>query len=127
MEKKNILKALTLSKDRECYKEIEKLKVELPSPNKDKEENSANNLPIKQNRFLRFLAKVRAYFPDQKNTDEGNYSKRPQNKKRKWWGLGIEEKNKIQNETSIIAKKYCVQQKENTHDKHDEKIKQIEM
>ena len=117
---KNLIQALALSKDRECYKEVEHSKPELQQGviKSEQDEDSTTKLPARQNRFARFFNKVRARFARHKlrdsqpqddylpqtKTDKGKV------KRKKPWELNPDERAKIQKETVEIAKKYRDQQ-----------------
>ena len=58
---KNVIQALCLSKDRECYKRIEQYQEQSKSQMHEQSTNSTN-LPTKQNIFSRFFNKIRARF-----------------------------------------------------------------
>lgn len=128
---KNVLQALALSKDRECYKEIEQSKgknMEKSNTSeqyiKDQSTDFSNNLPIKQSRFSKFFSQVRARFDkSKKNTrisehreQEGYLLQTKQGKaqvqEKKSWELEPEEKTRIQKETAKIAQKHREQQEQ---------------
>ena len=128
---KNVLQALALSKDRECYKEIEQLKGKnkeqsgIAEQNIQSESNTefSSNLPTKQNRFSKFFSQVRARFARQKTqehqeySEQDNYSSQTKQGKgkvqeKKSWELEPEEKTRIQKETAKIAQKHREQQKQ---------------
>lgn len=124
---KNVLQALCLSKDRECYREVEQqrnndyqqgngtnasqgLYEQAIQQSYNPNENSLN-LPTKQNRFSRFFSQVRSRFARGKTDSTPIKSQHEQTQKgnsqeKKSWELGPEEKSKIQRETAEIAKKY---------------------
>ena len=124
---KNVLQALCLSKDRECYREVEQqrnndyqqgngtnasqgLYEQAIQQSYNPNENSSN-LPTKQNRFSRFFSQVRSRFARGKTDSTPIKSQHEQTQKgnsqeKKSWELGPEEKSKIQRETAEIAKKY---------------------
>lgn len=137
---KNVLQVLCLSKDRECYKEVEQQKAEQPrksyeqtmkqgqSQNQTYEQgmdqeqlstmNSAN-LPARQNRFSKFFSQVRSRFAKQKSQSQefdNSYAKQQtkvnssQPKEKKSWELEPEEKARIQKETAEIAKRHREQE-----------------
>ena len=120
---KNVLQALALSKDRECYKEIEQLKGKnkeqsgIAEQNIQSESNTefSSNLPTKQNRFSKFLSQVRARLGRTKNQEsqpENAYSQQAKPKEKKSWELEPEEKTRIQNETAEIAQKHREQEEQ---------------
>ena len=127
---KNVLQALALSKDRECYKEIEQSKgknMEKSNTSeqyiKDESTDFSNNLPIKQSRFSKFFSQVRARFAKSKNTrisehrEQKGYSLqtkqgKAQVQEKKSWELEPEEKTRIQKETAKIAQKHREQQEQ---------------
>ena len=137
---KNILQALCLSKDRECYKEVEQQRSEQSSKSyeqtmkqgqsqnqtyeqgMDQEQlstmNSAN-LPARQNRFSKFFSQIRSRFAKQKSQSQefdNSYAKQQtkvnssQPKEKKSWKLEPEEKARIQKETAEIAKRHREQE-----------------
>lgn len=67
---KNVLKALCLSKDRECYREIER------ESNKPEQESAitSSNLLVKQNRFSKFFSKLKAKFAGNKTVNRSTES-----------------------------------------------------
>ena len=128
---KNVLQALALSKDRECYKETEQLKGKNKDQSSMVEQNIeseanigfSNNLPTKQSRFSKLFSKVRARFARQKtqehreHIEQENYSTQTkQDKKRvqekKSWELEPDEKTRIQKETAKIAQKHREKQEQ---------------
>lgn len=132
---KNVLQALCLSKDRECYKEVEQPRKSYEQTMKqgksqsqtyeqgmDQEQlssmNSAN-LPTRQNRFSKFFSQVRSRFVKQKSQSQefdNSYTKQQtkvnssQPKEKKSWELEPEEKARIQKETAEIAKRHREQE-----------------
>ena len=133
-QNKTILKALMLSKERDCYKGIDKdqeigqmQQGQKQDEHTFQEQFTEQNLPIKQNRFSRFFNQVRARFSRQNRTqtrygdliDEKaeSYEKTMQpktvkTKEKKSWELEPEEKAKIQRESAKIAQKHREQQRE---------------
>lgn len=127
---KNILQALALSKDRECYKEIEQSKGKAMEKSniseqyiEDESTDFSNNLPTKQSRFSKFFSQVRARFARQKtqehreHREQGNYSTQMNQDKgkvqeKKSWELEPEEKTRIQKETAKIAQKHREQKEQ---------------
>lgn len=130
---KNVLQALCLSKDRECYKEVEQQKNEQPSKgyeqtmkrgqsqsqtyeqDMNQEQlssiNSAN-LPARQNIFSKMFSNVRAKFAklkvqsqDMDSSYEKSKASSSQSEEKKSWELEPEEKARIQKETAEIAKR----------------------
>ena len=138
---KNILQALALSKDRECYKEIEQSKVkDMEKSNiseqyiEDKSTDFSNNLPTKQSRFSKFFSQVRARFARQKtqehreHREQENYSTQMNQDKgkvqeKKSWELEPEEKTRIQKETAKIAQKHR-EQKEQQRQVQNQELQQ---
>lgn len=128
---KNVLQALALSKDRECYKETEQLKGKnkdqssMVEQNIESEANMgfANNLPTKQSRFLKFFSQIRSRLARQKtqehreHREQENYSTQTKQDKgkvqeKKSWELEPEEKTRIQKETAKIAQKHREQKEQ---------------
>lgn len=124
-KRKNVLQALALSKDRECYKEIEQSKeknIEQSSMTEQDMEGKqstefSNSLPVKQNRFSKIFSHIRAIFARQKiqnnrkNQGQKRYptqtaQSKEKNIRKSDWKLGTKEKTRIQKENSKIAKKY---------------------
>lgn len=108
---KNILQALCLSKDRECYKEFAELEQSTEIQNQNQEQSkeqpqneSSQNLPTKQNIFAQFFNKIRAKFIKKQELDsskavdkEGqtlDVSKNSTNSEKKPWDLEPEKKQK---------------------------------
>lgn len=97
---KNVIQALALSKDRECYKSV-----------------SPTNLPTRQNIFSRFFSQFRTRFSRKKVQEsqaENTYlqqtkSDEAKTKEKKSWKLEPEEKARTQNETAEIAQKHLEQ------------------
>lgn len=124
---KNVLQALCLSKDRECYKEVEQQRKETQSikPSEaaqvqsEEHTSSFNNLPARQNRFSKFFNQFRSRFTkdrdsikqhtsqDRKVKIQGNQEKKTEKKS---WELEPEEKTRIQKESVEIAKRHREQQ-----------------
>lgn len=136
---KNVLQALALSKDRECYKETEQLKGKnreqssMVEQNIESEANIgfSNNLPTKQSRFSKFFSQVRSRFARQKtqehreHREQENYSTQTKQEKgkvqeKKSWELEPEEKTRIQKETAKIAQKHREQQEQQKQVKNQE-------
>ena len=126
---KNVLQALALSKDRECYKEIEQLKGKnkeqssMVKQNIESESNTgfSNNLPTKQSRFSKFFSQVRARFARLKKQKHQEYKKqgtystqikqgKEQVQKKKTWELEPGEMNRVREETAKIVQKHREQQ-----------------
>ena len=126
---KNVLQALALSKDRECYKEIEQLKGKNKKQSSIVEQNieseqstdSSNNLPTKQSRFSKFFSQVRARFARLKKQKHQEYKKqgtystqikqgKEQVQKKKTWELEPGEMNRVREETAKIVQKHREQQ-----------------
>jgi len=130
---KNVLQALCLSKDRECYREVEQqrnndyqqenvtnlsrgLYEQTIQQSYNPNENSAN-LPTKQNRFSRFFSQVRSRFASRKTestTFKSQYEETQKNnsQEKKSWELEPEEKARIQRETAEIAKRHREEQEQ---------------
>lgn len=120
---KTVLKTLLLSKERECYKEIDK-KQEFDKTQPSQEQyadtsynqSAENNLPVKQNKFSRFFNQMSSRFTQKTHEDkkQGKHSNQAENKpqEKKSWELEPKEKTRIQKETAQIGKKYQ-EQKEN--------------
>lgn len=132
---KNVLQALCLSKDRECYREVEQQRN-----NDYQQENATNssrglyeqtiqqsynpnenssNLPTKQNQFSRFFSQVRSRFARGKTDstqikNQYEQSTKSNSQEKKSWELEPGEKAKIQRETAEIAKKHREQQTQQT-------------
>lgn len=124
---KTVLKGLLLSKERECYKGIDKQQENIRTDNDQqqyedtiKTESEEVNLPAKQNRFSKFFSQIRAKFAKQNRhntqredtlTDnlQQNQSKQ---KGKKSWELEPGEKAKIQRETAEIAKRHREQEEQ---------------
>ena len=132
---KNVLQALCLSKDRECYREVEQqrnndyqqenetnssqgLYEQTIQQSYNPNENSSN-LPTKQNRFSRFFSQVRSRFARGKIDstqikNQHEQSPKSNSQEKKSWELEPAEKAKIQRETAEIAKKHREQQERQT-------------
>lgn len=139
---KTVLKGLLLSKERECYKGIDK-QQETERSQYGQEQydstiqptNNENNLPARQNRFSKFLNQIRSRFARQnynenqnrRNPFSRNKRKETQSTKiteqqisnteqkvneKKSWELEPEEKARIQKETAQIAEKYREQEEQ---------------
>lgn len=139
---KTVLKGLLLSKERECYKGIDK-QQETERSQYGQEQydstiqptNNENNLPARQNRFSKFLNQIRSRFARQnynenqnrRNPFSRNKRKETQSTKiteqqisnteqkvneKKSWKLEPEEKARIQKETAQIAEKYREQEEQ---------------
>lgn len=103
---KTVLKGLLLSKERECYKGIDKQQeTEKTQYSQEQyrdtfqEQMSENNLPVKQNRFSRFFSQMRSRFARQipnKNTKKRS----PFNRKKDNIGQHENEYEKQQREVS---------------------------
>ena len=132
---KNVLQALCLSEDRECYKGIDKQKqTEMAQSEQEQYEstferqNTETNLPARQNRFSRFFSQIRSRFSRQNrtgNSQEMNSNsqteyteniqqtaQKSQPKEKKTWELEPEEKARIQRETAEIGRKYREQEEQ---------------
>ena len=130
---KTVLKGLLLSKERECYKGIDK-KQETEKSKYGQEQydstiqptNNENNLPARQNRFSKFFNQIRSRFarqnynenPNRRNPFSRNKREKTQNNRitepnteqkaneKKFGELEPEEKARIQKETAQIAQKH---------------------
>lgn len=104
---KNVLQALCLSKDRECYKEIEQTQEQAKSQNY-RQSTSSTNLPTKQNIFSRFFNQIRARFlkgrKDKQLTNQLSSTK--QHEEGESWKLKPDDKKKQQEIQSKIGEKY---------------------
>ena len=141
---KTVLKGLLLSKERECYKGIDKQQE--TEKNKYGQEqydstiqptNNENNLPARQNRFSRFFNQIRSRFARQNYNENQNRrnlfsrNKREETQstkiteqqisnteqkinEKKSWELEPEEKARMQKETAQIAQKYREQEEQQT-------------
>lgn len=120
---KNVLQALCLSKDRECYKEVEQHQEatrdssspEIVLGQSKKHTSSFNNLPARQNRFSKFFNQFRSRFAKDKNNIKQSLPQEEMPKKRgdtskqtekESWELELKEKAMIQKESSKIAQKH---------------------
>ena len=139
------MKGLLLSKERECYKGIDKQQETSNTQHSreqyqdtSQEQRLENNLPVKQNRFSRFFSQMRSRFakqlqnrniqrrnPFSRKKDNIQQYEEPQRKvkemkheKKKSWELESEEIVKIQKETAETAKR---------HREQEEKSKQVEL
>lgn len=142
---KNVLQALCLSKDRECYREVEQQRNNdyqqenatsssqgLYEQNIQKSYNpneNSSNLPTKQNRFSRFFSQMKSRFARGKTDSTSIKSQHEQTQKgnsqeKKSWELEPEEKVKIQRETAEIAKKHREQQEQQTQQTQVQEQKQ---
>ena len=125
---KNVLQALCLSKDIECYKGIDKeQKTSRTSSGQQQYENtmqtqnSETNLPARQSRFSRFFNQMRSKFSRQgsntnlqksENTEPQIQPQKTQVQEKKSWELEPEEKARIQREIAEIAKRYREQEEQ---------------
>lgn len=125
---KNVLQALCLSKDRECYRGIDKEQEtsrtssgQQQYENTMETQNSGTNLPARQGRFSRFFNQVRSRFSRQGSNTSLQKSENPetqiqpqktQMQEKKSWELEPEEKTRIQRETAKIAKRYREQEEQ---------------
>lgn len=104
---KNVLQALCLSKDRECYKEIEQTQEQAKSQDY-RQSTSSTNLPTKQNIFSRFFNQIRARFlkgrKDKQLTNQLSSTK--QHKEGESWKLEPDDKKNQQKIQSEIGEKY---------------------
>ena len=143
---KTVLKGLLLSKERECYKGTDKQQetgqiqyYQQQYQDTFKEQITESNLPVKQNRFLRFFSQIRSRFSRQgqnqsaqkrgpfrrKNENIEQYeseykeqqgeTRQQQSKEKKSWELEPEEKTRIQKETAEIAKRHREQTEQQKH------------
>ena len=104
---KNVLQALCLSKDRECYKEIEQTQEQAKSQDY-RQSTSSTNLPTKQNIFSRFFNQIRARFlkgrKDKQLTNQLSSTK--QHEEGESWKLKSDDKKDQQKIQSEIGEKY---------------------
>ena len=112
---KNVLQALCLSKDMECYRGIDKEQEKSITSNGQqqyenimKTQNGETNLPARQGRFSRFFNQIRSVFSKQDFKHNLQNSEKPETQiqKKRFCELKPEEKTKIQRETAEIAKRY---------------------
>ncbi len=111
---KNVLQALCLSKDRECYKGIEQHQEQPKSPTYEQSTNS-NNLPAKQNIFSRFFNQIRARFLKGRNDIEqstNQLSITTPHKEKKTWELEPDEQKKQQKIQVEIGANYRQKEEE---------------
>ena len=113
---KNVIQALCLSKDRECYKGTVQQQEQL---------QQSDSLPIEQNRFSKFFSRVRAILArtlnKQLQPEKKTYLKQQD---KPWWELDIGKRKEIQKGTRKIGRKYLKmkprktpkKEAENTHD-----------
>lgn len=126
---KTILKALMLSKERECYKDLgqnqdikaQTPEIEQPLEQEQPQNQNTSNLPMKQNRFSKFFNQIRSKFARQKveRPEVDSYSEHQQRKsnesapkEKKTWELEPGEKVRIQKETVEIAKQHREKQEQ---------------
>ena len=128
---KNVLQALALSKDRECYRGIDKEqgntsidKDQKQYENTFEKENLVTDLPARQSRFSKFFSQLRSKFIRQNkegikqrdktlnNEEQKVQEKAIQTNEKKSWELEPEEKTRIQRETAEIAKTYREQEEQ---------------
>lgn len=105
---KNVLQALCLSKDRECYKGIEQHQEQPKSPTYEQSTNSTN-LPARQNIFSRFFNQIRARFLKGRNDIEqstNQLNSATQLKEKKTWELEPDEQKKQQKMQVEIGANY---------------------
>ena len=110
---KNVLQALCLSKDIECYKGIVQQQDQLQDINQTCSQSvRTDNLPIKQNRFLKFFSQVRARFARNQNqkSQPENYSQQANPKEKMLWELEPGKRKRIQNETAKVAQNHRKQE-----------------
>lgn len=111
---KNVLQALCLSKDRECYKGIEQVQEQSKSQTYEQSTNFTN-LPAKQNIFSRFFNQIRARFLKGRNDIEqstNQLSSTTQYKEKKTWELEPEEQKKQQKMQVEIGSNYRKKEEE---------------
>ena len=136
---KNVLQALALSKDRECYRGIDKEQEntsidegQQQYENTFEKENVVTDLPARQSRFSKFFSQLRSKFVRQNKegikqrdkpiNNEQQYEsqfeeqqmqeKAIQTSTKKSWELEPGEKARIQRETAKIAKTYREQEEQ---------------
>lgn len=119
---KTVLQGVLLSKERECYKDIEQVQTKTYEPTISQAQTqtkSSMNLPARQNRFSKFFNQVRSRFAKGKNQDSelARSSQTQQSKisdskpkEKKSWELEPEEKARIQKQTAEIAKRHREQE-----------------
>lgn len=123
---KTVVKSLLFSKERECYRGIDKQKTSISSENHINQQqyesiidspNMQNNLPATQSRFSKFFSQVRSIFSRNskvndniKSSDYKTSQSKPKVQEKKSWELEPEEKVRIQKETEEIAKRRREQQ-----------------
>ena len=113
---KTVLRGLLLSKERECYKGIDKEQETSMINNGQQQyshtiesENGGTNLPARQSRFSKFFHQVRSRFsrqPKNEQTTTQIQPKKTQTQEKKSWELEPEEKARIQKQCAEVAKKY---------------------
>ena len=127
---KTVLKGLLLSKERECYKCVDK-KQEFDRGQYSQKQydriiqttNNENNLPARQNRLSTFFNKMRLRFSKQnlnKKQEQSQYDKTMETVEqkayeKKSWELEPNEKIRIQRETAEIAKIFREQENQQKH------------
>lgn len=113
---KNVLQAICLSKDRECYKGIGREESSISEQQPTTSIDTNTNLPKKQNRFTKWFSQFRAKFARDTREDVGSGQPVTDNAKveqeHKAWELEPEEKSRIQKETAEIAKRHREQEEQ---------------
>lgn len=124
---KNVLQALCLSKDRECYKGIEQYR-EQSKKQQHEQSTSSIDLPAKQNILSKFFNKIRARFlKGRNNIEQANPSSiKTQPKEKKTWELDSEEQKKQQKMQVEIGTDYR-KKEEQKNQSTEEKQQNIEL
>lgn len=124
---KNVLQALCLSKDRECYKGIEQYR-EQSKKQQHEQSTSSIDLPAKQNILSKFFNKIRARFlKGRNNMEQANPSSiKTQPKEKKTWELDSEEQKKQQKMQVEIGTDYR-KKEEQKNQSTEEKQQNIEL
>lgn len=114
---KNVIQALCLSKDRECYKGTVQQQEQL---------QQSDSLPIEQNRFSKFFSRVRAILArilnKQLQPEKKTYLKQQD---KPWWELDIGKRKEIQKGTRKIGRKYLKMKPRKTPKEEVEKTHDI--
>lgn len=136
---KNILQALCLSKDLECYKGITQTQVNNRDEKigeQDRNESTADNLPARQSGLSKLFSKLRARFmrkqpenslqEDKREEDSSMKAPDGMDTKKKSWDLSPEQKEEIQKGQVDIAKKHRELQEHSNEDLEQVNQQQIE-
>lgn len=119
---KNILKGIVLSKDRECYKDLDTQSTEQNYTRQDSiSKSESSNLPFKQNRFSQLLSQLRAKFLKRKHRTtilEGKLkyeTQEPKSKRDNNYIKSLKQqtnnKGKIVQNDVRVSKKHAIEQK----------------